>query len=456
MQTTRRQLLQSASCGFGYLALKGLASQASAAPEVRSPLDPRPSHFPGKAKRVIFMFMQGGPSHLDTFDYKPSLIRYDGSPLPASYDQQRLNRAGVLMKSPHPFRFYGQSGLPMSSLFTNLSQHADDLCLLNGMYSDTSIHAQGTVLMHTGNFRLARPSVGSWITYGLGSESRDLPGFVVLNPLGGNIGGSKNYSSGFLPSSFEGTPLTLGNRGEAIPNIRNPRLSATQQRQQLDFTQTLNRDLLQQVQVNTELEGVIESYERGFRMQSGLPRVMDVSGETSRTLEMYGRTAFGTQCLLARKMAEAGVRFIEINQGGWDHHANIGSAIANGIRNIDQPIAALLTDLKQRGMLDETLIVWGGEFGRTATRQGNSSGRDHNGGGYSYFMAGGGIKGGMRYGATNDLGTAAEENKIHVNDLHATILNQLGMNHERLTYRYAGRDFRLTDVAGRVMREIIA
>ncbi|WP_254507171.1 DUF1501 domain-containing protein [Anatilimnocola floriformis] len=457
---SRRQLLQSTSCGFGLLALAGLcAQQAKANPDASTnPLAPRPPHFAPKAKRVIFMFMQGAPSHVDTFDYKPQLIKDDGkSPGQANGKGNRK-----LLKSPWKFPQSGNSGLPISELFPNLSKHADDLCLLNSLHCDLPNHPQAAVQMHTGNFQFVRPSLGSWVLYGLGSENQELPGFITINPIS-RIGGAQNYGSSFLPAAFQGTKI--GGEGvqlakASVANIRNTQLTTPQQRQQLDLLQKLNQDRLQVDKVNPELEGIIESYELAFRMQAAVPKVMDFADESPATLESYGigdkaTDNFGRQCLLARRFAESGVRFIEVGMGGWDQHQQLRTKLTQNCTSIDRPIAALLNDLKQRSMLKDTLVIWGGEFGRTPHAQ-NEDGRDHNATGFSMFMAGGGVKGGLRYGATDEHGIKAVEDKMHIHDLHATVLHLLGLDHERLTYRYSGRDFRLTDVHGNIAKKILA
>ena len=452
---SRRDLLKSASCGFGYLALAGLcASEARAAGT--NPLAPKTPHHTPRAKRVIFMFMQGGPSHVDTFDYKPMLEEHDGQTGGGN------GRARKLMKSPFAFPQMGESGLPISDLFPNLGKQADHLCLLNSMHTDLPNHPQASVQLHTGNFQFVRPSLGSWVLYGLGTENDELPGFITLNPQG-RVGGAQNYGSAFLPAAYQGT--RIGAEGEqlakaSMPNIANGRNSLEQQRKQLDLLQSLNKERLQEDRVNNELEGVIESYELAFRMQTAVPKLMDVSGESEKTLAAYGvgekaTDNFGRQCLLARRCAEAGVRFIEINHPGWDQHNGLRARLTANCTAIDKPMGALIADLESRGMLKDTLLVWGGEFGRTPGAQ-NPDGRDHNSTGYSMWMAGGGVKGGIRYGATDEHGVAAVENKMHIHDLHATILHLLGLDHEKLTYRYAGRDFRLTDVEGRVVKEIFA
>jgi len=403
--------------------------------------------------------MQGGPSHVDTFDFKPALERDDGkTPSTATAKGNRK-----LMKSPWKFSPAGKSGVMISELFPNVAKHADDMCLVNGMVTDLPNHPQAAVQLHTGSFQFVRPSMGAWVLYGLGTENAELPGFITINPIT-RVGGAVNFGSSFLPAPFQGTPI--GGEGQSlakgvtIPNIANRELSKEQQRKQLDLVQSLNRDRLSQDKVNSELEGVIESYELAFRMQTAVPKVMDFGEESPSTLEAYGINStatdnFGRQCLMARRFAEAGVRFIEVGLGGWDQHNNLRAALTKNCNSIDQPIAALLADLKQRDMLKDTLVIWGGEFGRTPHAQ-NDNGRDHNATGYSMWMAGGGVKGGLRYGTTDEHGIRSAENKMHVHDLHATVLHLLGLDHERLTYRYSGRDFRLTDVHGNVAKDILA
>jgi hypothetical protein len=457
---TRRDLLQSTSCGFGMLALAGLFGQtARAAATDENPLLPKAPHFAPKAKRVIFMFMQGAPSHVDTFDYKPALETDDGKS-PGAGVGGRGNRK--LMKSPWKFNPSGNSGLPISELLPHTAEHADDLCIVNGMHTDLPNHPQASVQLHTGSFQFVRPSMGAWVLYGLGTENQELPGFITINPIT-RVGGAVNFGSAFLPAPFQGT--SIGGEGQrlagaTIPNLANRALTKDRQRKQLDLLQTINRERLAQDKVNSELEGVIESYELAFRMQSAVPRIMDTSDESPSTLDAYGigngpTDNFGRQCLLARRFAEAGVRFIELGHAGWDQHNNLRTALTRNCTAIDQPIGALLNDLKLRGMLKDTLVVWGGEFGRTPHAQ-NADGRDHNNAGYSMWLAGGGVKGGLRYGSTDEHGIKAAEKPMHVHDLHATVLHLLGLDHTRLTYRYSGRDFRLTDVHGNVATEIIA
>jgi hypothetical protein len=413
--------------------------------------------------------MEGGPSHVDTFDYKPQLKRDDGKAPPRSSSNGL--RFGRLLASPFQFRQHGQSGLWISELFPHLARHADKLCVLHGMQTDLPNHPQAFLQMHCGIFQFPRPSMGAWILYGLGTENQNLPGFVTINPPLGN-GGPANYGAAFLPAMYQGTRLGRGFGGAApaVANLRHPRQSLAAQRVQLDLLRDLNQQALEQTGGPSEIEGLIASYELAFRMQGELPKLLDLSNEPAHILRLYGldsrggnsaagpggagRTAFAQQCLLARRLAEAGVRFIEVTQGGWDHHRNLKEALTNSCTMIDQPIAALLHDLEQRGLLRDTLVLWGGEFGRTPTAQGD--GRDHNARGFTMWMAGGGVKGGFAYGRTDDHGFEAVEGQVHIHDWHATILYLLGLDHEKLTYRHAGRDMRLTDVKGRVVQEILA
>ncbi len=442
---SRRELLRSASCGFGYLAMAGLAHQQAAADAdaFKGPLQSRTPHFAPRAKRVIFLFMQGGPSHIDTFDHKPELSKI------AETDDK-------IYASPFQFSRHGESGLEISELYPELAKHADDLCLLNGMHTDNPAHPQATIMLHTGSINFVRPSLGSWVTYGLGTDNQDLPGFVTINPPA-NLGGAQNYGSAFLPAAYQATEIKAGNT--PISNIR-AHMSTKEQRQQIDLIQSMNQNLLNKQQSNPELNGVIESFELAFRMQTSVPEMVDIRNETEATKQQYGigekaTDGFGKQCLMARRLAEAGVRFIEISHRGWDQHKDLSKKLPANCLATDRPIAALLQDLKERGMLDETLVVWGGEFGRQPEIQ-NGDGRGHNHRGYTMWMAGGGIRGGQRYGETDPTGRIAIENKVHTHDLHATILHLLGLDHEKLTYRYSGRDFRLTDVYGNVVKEILS
>ncbi|NNE93645.1 MAG: DUF1501 domain-containing protein [Verrucomicrobiales bacterium] len=450
---TRRDCLSGVSAGFGYAAFSALAAQQAQA--YQNPLAPKSPHFPGTAKRVIFACMRGGPSHVDTFDFKPQLAKNDGKTVKGKGNRK-------LKKSPWGFKKHGESGLPISALFPQLAKHADDLCLLNGMYANTPAHPQAFVQLHTGSFQFVRPSLGAWSLYGLGTENENLPGFITLAPPD-RVGGAQNYGSAFLPALYQGTKI--GDYGQSvketgIANLKNNRLDKKQQRAQLDFLQSMNRDMLEQQQKSSRIEGVIESYELAFRMQAEMPDVMNLNDEPKKIQEMYGIgkggkvDSFGRQCLMARRFAEAGVRFIELSHGSWDQHNGLSKNLTANCRSVDQPLAALLADLKQRDMLKDTLVIWGGEFGRTPHVK-RDDGRDHNATGFSFWMAGGGVKGGMRYGATDENGIAAVENRTSFHDFHATILHTLGLDHEKLTYRYAGRDFRLTDVHGEVMRDIL-
>lgn len=450
LPVSRRDLLKTSACGFGYLALAGLSNQqaAAAVTNARNPLALRNPHFTARAKRIIFMYMSGGPTHVDTFDYKPKLFADAGT--------------RGLLRPVYDFRPYGRSGLMMSELFPNLGQHADDMCLINSLCTDVPNHPQSCLMLHTGEFRFTRPSMGSWLLYGLGTENQDLPGFVTISPPTG-LGGAQNYSNAFLPAAYQAT--RIGYQGTPVAQARignlTSNLSSGSQRQQLDLLQSLNQGLLQRQQVNVELEGVIDSYELAFRMQNAIPQLMNLNSESQRTLDMYGIGAgkptddFGRQCLMARRFAEAGVRFIEICHGNWDMHGGLRQRLAQNCGQIDKPMGALLTDLKQRGLLEDTIVMWGGEFGRTPTGQG-SDGRNHNSAGFSMWLAGGGVKGGQRVGATDDYGARAVENRVHHHDLHATLLHLMGLDHQRLTYRYGGRDYSLTDIHGRVVREILA
>lgn len=443
-------MLRTASLGFGYTAFSALAHQAFAAERAGSLL-PKAPHFPAKAKRVIFMFMSGGPSHVDMFDYKPELTRRNGQAVDYGRAQSKL------LQSPWAFKQHGQSGQWVSDLLPHLAKHADDLCILNGMTTPIASHTGGVPMMHTGNFQTVRPSMGAWTLYGLGSENQDLPGFLAMNPLS-NLG-QHNHGSAFLPASMQATMLRATN-GESMPNLAPPHQSPAQQQRQLALLADFNQRRLEQDVVNNELEGVISSYELAFRMQSSIPGLMDLTKENAATLKAYGiggkdTDAFGRQCLLARRFAEAGVRFIEIGTDGWDHHSSLKKRLGDSVAGIDQPIAALIADLKQRDMLKDTLLIWGGEFGRTPHSQ-LSGGRDHNNNGFTMWLAGGGVKPGHRYGATDDIGAKAVEGKTTVHDLHATMLHLLGLDHEQLSYRYSGRDFRLTDSKGRVVKEILS
>lgn len=448
MSYSRRHMLQSASCGFGYLALQGLCGSQAVAGSAAG-LAPRTTALPARAKRVIFLCMSGGPAQMDTFDYKPQT----GS-------------------KPHPgsvfrFRQHGDSGMWISELMPETAKYADKLCMINGMYADTGIHAQSFLQLHTGERLRPRPSLGSWISYGLGTENQNLPGFISLNTSKSSI-----YSSGFLPSIYNGTPIGVNGEDMSAATIRNvssSHLSHQTKRRQLDFLQSLNQQHLAARPGDQKLESVIQSMELGFRMQSSAPELLDISGETQQTLDAYrvGKklkigtcrpTDFGRQCLLARRFAEAGVRFIEVNHGGWDQHKNHRRDLSANCETVDAPIAALLQDLNQRGLLEETLVVWGGEFGRPGLTPNN--GKDetgHNSNGFTFWMAGGGTKQGYVHGKTDEKGSRAIDGKVHFRDLHATILHALGLPPNDLTYFYQGRDHRLTGPeGGKVVEQLFA
>jgi len=450
---SRRTLLQSAGAGFGYLALAGLLREAAAKAaaiegNAPKPLAPKPPHFKPRAKRIIFLFMEGAMSTLDTVEYKPDLVKSNGQGGPGG---------GTLTASKFQFKQYGQTGSWFSELLPQIATHADELCWLRGLHTDTPAHPQAVVQLHTGsaNAALTRPSMGAWLLYGLGTENQDLPGYVTINPSP-NFGGAVNYGSAFLPAEYQGTRI---NDQGFLPNLK-PSFPAALQRQQLDLIQAMNRDFAAPPGAPDPVEGIIESYELGFRMQGKVPELLDISKEPQAVLDAYGvksgpEGSFARQCLIARRLTEAGVRFVEICHPGWDHHTNLHKGLINRCSLMDQATAALLTDLRQRGLLEDTLVLFGSEFGRLPMAQG-PDGRDHNITGYPMFLTGAGVKQGFTYGATDELGIKAVEGSMHTNDLHATLLALMGLNHKQLTYRYAGRDFRLTNVAGEVHSAIFA
>ena len=450
---TRRDVLSKLACGFGWLAFSGLAARHAIAGSAEGPLTPKLPHFAARAKRVIFLCMRGGPSHVDTFDYKPKLNADDTKP---------GKRPGTkLMGAKWKFQQRGKSGLWISDLFPSVAQHADELCLVRSMQTNLPAHPQAMVHLHTGNSQFVRPSLGAWTLYGLGTTNENLPGFVTLSPPSG-FGGAQNYGSAFLPAIYQATKIGSDNRNIADAQVRNiaGTLSPQAQRAELELIQTLNREALKRDRYNPEIEGIIESFELAFKMQSEMPAVMDLTKESEATKKLYGIDSgttenMGRKCLLARKLVESGVRFVEVCHGDWDQHFNLSSALQNNAKAVDLPIAGLLTDLKQRGLLKDTLVIWSGEFGRTPHAQGGD-GRDHNNKGFTLWMAGGGVRGGFSYGETDDYGYEAAVKKVQMHDLHATILALLGLDHEKLTYRYAGRDFRLTDVSGNVVKEVFA
>ena len=476
---SRRHALKSFASGFGYLAFASLAHQAaarakdgggSANGKAGFGLAPKETHHKARAKRVIFLCMNGGPSHVDLFDYKPALNSGSGK----STTIGRERGGARLLGSPFKFAQHGESGLWFSEVFPNLAGRADDLCMIHSMHTDLPNHSQAFAQMHTGSFQFVRPSVGAWTLYGLGTQNQNLPGFITINPPSDN-GGARNYGSGFLPAICQGTRIG-GNQipafyaallgkdqepGPPLKNVSNDFLPTGLQRKQLDLIRSLNARKLERDVHHPEIEGAIESFELAFRMQDEVPQILDIQSETPATMKAYGVGAglptdrFARQCILARRLAEAGVRFIEVTAPSkWDHHFILKEELAKSGSETDQPVAALLADLKQRGMLKDTLVVWAGEFGRTPYAQ-SGSGRDHNNKGYTLWMAGGGVKGGTAYGATDEHGYKAVENPVHIHDWHATMLHLLGLDHERLTFNYAGRDFRLTDVHGEVVRDIL-
>ncbi len=452
---SRRALLQSMSCGFGWLAFSELAHRTLRADDSKESSEPKVGkvHFPATAKRVLFLCMRGGPSHVDTLDYKPKLIADSGKP--------GRRPGSQLLGSPWKFQKRGESGLWMSDLLPNLAKQADKLCILNAMHTDVPAHPQAFVQLHTGTSRFVRPSLGAWTLYGLGSENENLPGFVTLTPPSG-FGGSQNYGSAFLPANFQAT--RIGSEGRPVSSAAIPNLRRSQgidaQRDELDLLQRFNSAQRQASPQDPQIDGIIESFELGFRMQSELPKVLSLDEETAATKAAYGidqrsTDDFGRKCLLARRLLESGVRFVEVTHGNWDQHFNLRNALENNCESIDKPAAALLADLESRGMLKDTLVVWSGEFGRTPHAQGND-GRDHNNEAFSCWMAGGGIRGGSHYGVSDEYGYEGVEQRVSIHDWHATILHLMGLDHQRLTFRYAGRDFRLTDVYGNVIKEILS
>lgn len=468
----RRQALKSAACGFGSLALAGLAAQSHAA-DATSPLDSKRPVLVPRAKRVIFLFMQGGPSHVDSFDFKPVLDKQDGQQM--SFDDARvIANTGMrgssqrVMKPLWKFAQHGESGRWASDLFPHMNQHVDDLCFIHSLHTEGVAHGPATLFLHCGATNSVRPSLGSWVNYGLGTENENLPGFVSLSPSIGN-GGPRNYGSAFLPPVFQGTAIGRAGASASSATIRNldsPNADIADQQRQLSLVQAFNAEQAHRLGNDQELDAVIHSYELAWKMQQHAPGVLDISQETSQTQLLYGigdkeTDNFGRQCLMARRLCESGVRFVQVTYGdntanpAWDQHSNLPKH-GEHARKVDLPISGLLTDLKQRGLLEDTLVWWGGEFGRTPYAEKNGTGRDHNPGGFTVWLAGGGVKSGFAYGATDEFGHLAVENKVHMHDLHATILHLLGLDHERLTYRYSGRNFRLTDVHGRIVEDVIA
>ena len=479
---TRRELLAKMGNGFAALGLSALMSgEALAAPPSASgaakmgaktsslnPLAPKLPPYAAKAKRVIFIFCNGGPSQVDTFDPKPSLAKYVGKTLPMEYLSTE-RKTGSALPSPYKFEKHGKSGIEVSEIFPNVAKHVDDMCIIRSMHADVPNHEPSLLLMNCGEARLIRPSFGSWVTYGLGSENQNLPGFVALCPGGYPIQETQNWQSGFLPGVLAGTYIDPAQTDieKIVENIKNHTQGSPEQRAQLNLVQQLNRRHLEKREGDRALEARIQSFELAYRMQTEATDAFNTDLETQSARDMYGPGVFARQCLIARRLAERGVRFIQLYHGAgqpWDHHDDLEAGHRNLAKESDQAIGALLTDLKQRGMLDETLVIWGGEFGRTpvvelptpGANAGKMNGRDHNHYGFTYWLAGGGVKGGTVYGATDEFGFRAQEKPVHVHDLHATLLQLLGFDHQKFTYRYAGRDFRLTDVYGNVIHDIIA
>jgi hypothetical protein len=460
---SRRQALQSLACGFGYLAFAGLANGTAL----------RGAHFAPKAKRIIFLFMQGGPSQVDTFDYKPRLDQDNGKKMPFD-DARTIANTGArateqrVMKSPWKFQQHGQSGRWVSELFPEMARHVDDLCFIHSMRTEGVAHGPATLFLHCGSTNFIRPSMGAWVNYGLGSENQNLPGFVTIAPSLGN-GGARNFGNAFLPAAFQATPIGLAGQAAkdiAIKNLVNTSRSVAEQERQFKLISELAAQQQKLRKGDSEVEALIAANELAWRMQNRAPQILEIAAESEETLSLYGigqkeTDDFGRQCLLARRLCEAGVRFVQITYGDntanprWDQHSNLPKH-ADHARAVDKPIAGLLADLKRRGLLEDTLIWWGGEFGRTPYAEKNGTGRDHNPDGFTVWLAGAGVKPGFALGETDEFGHYAVKDRVHMHDLHATILHLLGLDHEKLTFRHDGRDFRLTDVHGNVVREILA
>ena len=468
LPVSRREMLRRFASGFGMLGLAGLLSNdfRALAAEDTNPLSPKPPLFPAKAKRVIFLSMSGGPSHVDLFDPKPRLAADNGKPLPFEKPKLERTKTGNLLGSPWKFTQHGESGIAVSELLPNLAGCVDDLCVIRSMVADNINHNGACLQMNTGEQAFSRPCMGSWLLYGLGSENQDLPGFVVISPSQ-PAQGAPLWSSSFLPAAYQGT--LVSNLKSPIENLRNSQFSLDQQRGELDLLSQLNQLHARQREEDSRLSARIASFELAFRMQQQAPEAFDIERESPETKKLYGlddpvTEIFGRQCLMARRLSERGVRMVQVYHTQhskrtscqlWDQHGNLRSDLPANCAAVDRPIAGLLQDLKARGLLQDTLIVWGGEFGRTPTAEGDN-GREHHPFGFTMWLAGGGVKSGLAYGATDEFGWHATENKVHVHDLHATILHLMGLDHEKLTYRYSGRDYRLTDVYGKVVHDIIA
>lgn len=454
---TRRQFLQRAGMGFGALGLAALLGEellgGTAQAEPAAALTPREPPFPAKAKHVVHIFAQGAPSHVDTWDPKPALAQYDGQSLP--------EMEGVAMASPFKFAKQGKAGIEVSEVFPKLGALVDDLAVIRSMYTDIPAHEVATLFMNTGSTRFVRPSVGSWVLYGLGTENQNMPGYISLRPGGTPPGGSSNWQAAFLPGVYQGVSVNtkIAQVDQLIQNIRNPYTPLPEQRRQLDLVHKLNELHSQNLQKDAQLEARLEAYEMAFKMQTEATDAFDIHKEPANVRDLYGRTTQGNQMLIARRLIERGVRFVQVWAGGWDHHQDIEERLPERAKEIDQPLAAFISDLKERGLFDSTLVIWGGEFGRKPVRDRNGNdnpGRDHNAKAFTTVLAGGGVRGGMVHGATDEFGAAAVQDKVHIHDLHATILALLGFDHLKLTYRYNGRDFRLTDVSGEVVKAVLA
>ncbi len=465
---TRRELLQQSANGFGAVALATLmadpafAGLAETDSRAKRPLAPQKSHHKAKAKSVIFLFMDGGPAQMDTFDPKPRLIKEHGQPIKLPVQPTQFDDIGNVLKSPWEFKQYGQSGIPVSGLFPNVATCVDDMAIIRSMTADFSEHTNANYFIHSGNGLQGRPSMGAWATYGLGSECQDLPGFLVLNSGLIPPGGLDCFTSGFLPASYQGSLLRVGKT--PVADLNRSETNGNLQQNKLALMNQLDKGTLARTGGDPNVEAAVLNYELAFKMQTAIPNLMDIHGETEATKKLYGlddayTKTFGEQCLIARRLVERGVRFIEllcpqVVADRWDQHGNLKEGHENNARAVDRPIAGLLKDLKSRGLLDSTLVVWAGEFGRTPMAQ-SGNGRDHNPFGFTIWMAGGGVKGGTIFGATDEYGYYAVENKVSIHDLHATMLHLMGMNHLRLTYRYSGRDMRLTDVSGEIIQPIL-
>ena len=446
---TRRQFLNRFGMGFGALSLAGLLGETANATNL-SPTAPRAAHFPGTAKRVIHIFSQGGPSHIDTWDPKPGMAKYAGQDVPLI--------GGLPLPSVFNFKKSGKSGVEVSEIFPHIGESIDDIAVIRSMTTDVPAHEFATLVMNTGSGRLVKPSMGSWALYGLGTENQNLPGFIAL---GGGLGGATNWRSAFLPGAFQGTLVSSVSQPaeKIIENIKSHYASLEQQRKQLDLLKQLNEVHAEQLKRESALEARIQSFELAFKMQTEATEVFDVTKEPQHIRDMYGDSETARRMLISRRLVENGVRFVQVWAGGWDHHTDVKGNLRKQAENIDQPVGALLKDLKQRDMLKDTLVVWGGEFGRTPRHDKGARGepgRDHHHRAFCSWMAGGGVKGGQAYGQTDEFGYDVVDDKVHVHDLHATILHLLGFDHEKLTYRYNGRDFRLTDVFGNVVKDLIA